>query len=134
MSDTYQAVYDAARSRMSNGDIGEAVASAVRDANLGHYVERAMSGICEAACSVADEQTRASVLFRPTLSQDGNQWCARYGSDMQSGVVGFGDTPSLAMRDFDRAWAVGGFVDLASDATGVHKHSADEKGDSCQPK
>lgn len=49
------------------------------------------------------ELQAASVLFRPNLSVDGDQWCAMYGNDLQSGVAGFGVSPSKAMDDFDRA-------------------------------
>lgn len=42
MSDTYQAIYDATRSKINNGDIGSAVESAIRDMNLSFYVENAM--------------------------------------------------------------------------------------------
>lgn len=52
------------------------------------------------------DRTRPSVLFRPTLSIDGNQWCALYGSNLQEGVAGFGDSPDLAMQDFDRHWTM----------------------------
>lgn len=45
-----------------------------------------------------------STIFRPKLSLDGDQWCALYGDNLQSGVAGFGDSPALAMADFDRAW------------------------------
>lgn len=50
-------------------------------------------------------QDRPSVLFRPHLSIDGNQWCALYGDNLQDGVAGFGDSPEAAMRDFDQAWS-----------------------------
>ena len=53
---------------------------------------------------VASNYERPSVLFRPKLSVDGDQWCAMYGDDLQSGVGGFGDSPAKAMYDFDRAW------------------------------
>jgi hypothetical protein len=53
---------------------------------------------------VASNYERPSVLFRPKLSVDGDQWCAMYGDDLQSGVGGFGDSPEKAMYDFDRAW------------------------------
>ena len=53
---------------------------------------------------VASSYERPSVLFRPKLSVDGDQWCAMYGDDLQSGVAGFGVSPSKAMDDFDRAW------------------------------
>lgn len=44
------------------------------------------------------------VLMRPTLSIDGNQWCALYGVNLHDGVAGFGDTPAKAMVDFDKNW------------------------------
>ena len=50
------------------------------------------------------EQQRPSVLYRPALERDGDQWCALYGADLQQGVAGFGDTPSAAMYAFDKAW------------------------------
>lgn len=52
----------------------------------------------------AGEYERPSVLFRPKLSIDGDQWCALYGDNLQDGVAGFGDSPAKAMYDFDRAW------------------------------
>lgn len=36
--------------------------------------------------------------------RDGDQWCVLLGKDIQSGVVGFGDSPSAAMLDFVRSW------------------------------
>lgn len=45
-----------------------------------------------------------SVLFRPRLSIDGNQWCALYGDNLQDGVAGFGNSPEAAMASFDKAW------------------------------
>jgi hypothetical protein len=53
---------------------------------------------------VIEEHRRPSVLYRPALSIDGNQWCALYGANLQDGVAGFGDSPELAMWDFDKAW------------------------------
>ena len=47
---------------------------------------------------------RVSMVLRPRLSIDGNQWCALYGEDLQNGVAGFGDSPDAAMRAFDKAW------------------------------
>jgi len=99
--DTYQAVYDAVRSRISNGDIGLAVESAIRDSNLSHYAAMAF----ESVRGALSEYERPAVLFRPVLSLDGDQWCALYGSNLQCGVSGFGDSPEAAMRDFDREWS-----------------------------
>ncbi len=50
------------------------------------------------------ERERPSMLFRPRLFIDGNQWCALYGDDIQNGVAGFGSSPKKAYEDFDRAW------------------------------
>lgn len=53
---------------------------------------------------VLDQFLRPSVLYRPSLSIDGNKWCALYGSNLQDGVSGFGDSPDEAMFHFDKAW------------------------------
>jgi hypothetical protein len=45
-----------------------------------------------------------SAVWKPKIFIDGNQWCALYGENLQDGVAGFGDSPSLAMFDFDKAW------------------------------
>lgn len=50
------------------------------------------------------EYSRPSVMFRPRVNIDGNQWCALYGENLQDGVAGFGDSPDAAMRDFDEQW------------------------------
>ena len=57
------------------------------------------------ACAAEEARMRPSVLYRPALSIDGNQYCALYGEDLASGVAGFGDTAEEAMRAFDNAWA-----------------------------
>lgn len=101
--DTYQPIYDAVRSRLGNTDVGTAIESAFREANLSHYAAMA----AESAREASAEQCRPSVLFRPSLSLDGDQWCALYGQDLQDGVAGFGDSPANAMNDFDRAWMQG---------------------------
>lgn len=56
------------------------------------------------ASNTLAEQSRPSVLFRPTLSQDGNKWRALYGDNITTGVTGVGDTPDDAMRNFDERW------------------------------
>lgn len=62
---------------------------------------------------------RPSVLFRPKIYPDGNMWCALYGEDIQCGVAGFGDSPAIAMADFDNNW-----VKRISDTT----EAADDRG------
>jgi hypothetical protein len=67
---------------------------------IAHAAQMAGVGVQVAAA----QYERPSVLYRPSLSIDGNQWCALYGENMQDGVSGFGDSPSAAMWDFDQAW------------------------------
>ena len=98
--DTYQAVYDAVRSRISGGNVGDAVAQAIRDQNCGHHVQQAAYEWQIAA----GEQQRPCVVFKPNLSKDGNEWCVLFGSNLQEGVAGFGKTPAEAMLAFDKAW------------------------------
>jgi hypothetical protein len=68
--------------------------------SIAHAAERSMINIDQ----VFQEWRRPSVLFRPRLSIDGNQWMALYGENLQDGVAGFGDSPELAMFDFDFQW------------------------------
>jgi hypothetical protein len=53
---------------------------------------------------VAECLTDPSVMYRPSLSIDGNKWCALYGENLQDGVTGFGDSPAAAMQDFNKNW------------------------------
>ena len=98
--DAYQPIYDAVRSKISNGDIGAAVEQSMREANFSHHAAM----VSNAFICAAEEQQRPSVLFRPKLMIEGDQWCALYGSNLQEGVAGFGDSPTKAMWDFDREW------------------------------
>jgi len=98
--DTYQPLYDAVRSRLSNGDIGAAIETAMRDANLGHYAMQAAETIRQAV----SEYERPCAVFRPKIAPDGNAWIALYGDNLQEGVAGCGDSPAEAMRAFDNAW------------------------------
>lgn len=101
MSDSYQPIYDAVRSRISNGDIGHAVQEVAWQAlDISH----AKAMLQEQIYSVGSQMTRPSAIYRPTISIDGNQWCALYGENLQDGVAGFGDSPDLAMYAFDKAW------------------------------
>lgn len=105
MSDSYQAIYDATRSRISNGDIGRAVESVLREANLSHYVERAFYDAGLLITEAVAQHKRPCVLFRPSLSIDGNKYCALYGSNLMDGIAGFGDSAEEALADFDLNFA-----------------------------
>lgn len=100
MSETYDAVYSAVRSRITGGDVGSAVEQAVRDQNWSHYVMQAFERITQEFC----EYSRPSVLFRPRLAKDGDAWIACYGDNLAEGCVGSGTTPAAAMASFDIAW------------------------------
>ena len=72
------------------------------------YQSMAANAICHQAFltgeTMRQEYTRPAITLKPKLSQDGDQWCALYGEDLQSGVAGFGPSPIEAMEAFDRAF------------------------------
>ena len=47
---------------------------------------------------------RPAILFKPRLFPAGDQWCALFGEDLQTGVCGFDASAGDAMRDFDKKW------------------------------
>ena len=63
----------------------------------------ARMAIVEACCFVQS----ASVLYRPRIFPDGDQWCCLLGANLMEGISGFGDTPEQACRDFDKAFSSG---------------------------
>ena len=67
----------------------------------------AQNMLCKAAeveFQTAIEKSQFSIILRPRLFIDGNMWCALYGKNLQDGVAGFGETPALAMQDFDKSF------------------------------
>lgn len=60
--------------------------------------ERYITG---AAITTAELALVASL--KPRISIDGNQWCCLWGENLQDGVAGFGDSPMLAIYDFNKA-------------------------------
>lgn len=101
MSDSHQAIYDATRSRISSVNSHDVIANAAREA---FDISYARALLQEQIASVGHEMVRPSVLYRPTVSLDGNMYCALYGEDLMAGVAGFGETMEDAMRDFDKNW------------------------------
>ena len=102
MSDNYQAVYDAVSSRFHGCDTSQALESAISNAFSNAYVIPEVVRACMS--DVANEMMRPFVLLRPKMYPDGDQWCALYGDDLQSGVCGFGETPAKAATQFDIEW------------------------------
>lgn len=41
-------------------------------------------------------------ILKPRVSIDGNQYCVLYGSNLQEGIAGFGDTINQAIGDFNK--------------------------------
>lgn len=108
MTDSYQAIYDAVRSRISNGDIGRAVEDVCRNSfDISHqtaclYQDASMA--IEHFAEAGRQQQRPFMLLRPKIYIDGNMWCALYGENLQDGVAGFGETPHKASVQFDIEW------------------------------
>jgi len=100
MSESYNAIYDAVRSRISRFDGQSLIDRIAYQFDFSHQIQR----IQEEFISVAHDMQQPAVLFRPKLSIDGNMWCALYGDNLQDGVAGFGESPSKAMEDFDKNW------------------------------
>ena len=53
---------------------------------------------------VQQEEFSLIEQLKPKFSIDGNQFCVMYGDNPMEGVCGFGDTPYLAVLDFNRNW------------------------------
>lgn len=108
MSDSYQAIYDAVRSRISGGNVGEAVADVARqsfDISMTVAILGQEFGLAaERQRQAADEAMRPAAIFKPLVFIDGNKWCALYGVNLQDGVAGFGDSPAEATAAFDAEW------------------------------
>src|SRR5262245_17172364 len=97
MSDSYQAIYQAAKQQIGRVDTEAALREAFDISFQKQHLQQEIYAI-------SHEMQRPSVLYRPTVEPDGNKWCALYGADLMSGVCGFGDTPEEAMADFDNNW------------------------------
>jgi len=97
MTDTYQAIYDAVRSKILGGDIGHVIHEvAWRQLDISHTVAM----LNQEFSIVAAEMQRPSVLYAPGVTHDGSKWTATYW-----GVSGIGNSPDAAMRNFDKNWS-----------------------------
>jgi hypothetical protein len=101
MSDSYQAIYDAVRSRISGGNIADAVTEVARSAfDISHMTFQIKGDIDGLLYDLSQPFTR----LRPKMYLDGNMWCALYGENIQEGVCGFGGSPQKASEAFNAAW------------------------------
>jgi len=71
---------------------------------LSGYQFEAVNVLANGFYALGDALQRPSVVWRPRLYRDGDQWCALYGENLQDGCAGFGDTPEEAMAAFDAEW------------------------------
>lgn len=59
-----------------------------------------------------------SSALKPTLTKDGDMWCALHGENLQVGVAGFGPTPAMALIAFETAMcSVNGSHEIERKAT-----------------
>lgn len=100
--DNYQAVYDAVRSRVGHVD-ADSVLREFLYSNMGD-VGHAFHNAAQELQFASQQQSRPSAIYKPSIYRDGDKWCALYGDNLQEGVCGFGDSPSLAMESFDEAF------------------------------
>lgn len=108
--DTYQAIYDAVRSKISGGDIGDAVRDVCYERiDFGRYADI----ICQEMVIAAQAHATPSAVMRPSIFADGDMWCALYGANIHEGVCGFGKTPSEASAQFDVSWLTRSTPDAA---------------------
>lgn len=99
MSDSYQAIYDAVRSRISGGNIAEAV----RDVAFQAFdISHMKAYLQQEFCSAAYEMQRPCAVFKPTIQSDGDMWTVLLGDDPQTGVFATGATPAEAMSNWDQ--------------------------------
>ena len=75
--------------------------------DFSHEAYIVKTAICEEAAIIRAALTAPHVLLKPDIYPDGDQWCALLGSDLQTGVSGFGDTPAAAVAEFDKCWREG---------------------------
>jgi hypothetical protein len=107
--DSYQAIYDAVSQRIGRPDVERAIVEATRGSfDISHAVAMIQGEISGAVYDwqmAARDAGRPFVLLKPRIFIDQGHWCALYGENLQDGVAGFGDSPELASREFDKNWA-----------------------------
>lgn len=56
------------------------------------------------AAAIESQEMNLVATLKPRIFIDGNQWCVLLGENVQDGIHGFGETPRLAVYDFNKAW------------------------------
>jgi len=60
-------------------------------------------GEAQLAAAIEAQEYNLVALLGLAPYPDGNAWCVLWGPNLQEGVAGFGDTPYLAVLDFNKA-------------------------------
>lgn len=81
---------------LNNTNSGELASRLHHDADIQH---QSIMGVL-----IENEEYNLFRILKPKLYPDGNQWCVLYGENITIGVAGFGDTPYLAILDFNKSW------------------------------
>lgn len=92
-----QEIYDAVRSKIHMPDVETIMRNAFD-------VSWQVDSIKNEFLNAAYELQRPCVIFKPTLSKDGDHWIAIFGENLQEGVAGCGKSPAEAMYNFDEKW------------------------------
>ena len=53
---------------------------------------------------IESEEYNLFTILKPKIYQDGNQWCVLLGENIMLGICGFGDSPYLAILDFNKSF------------------------------
>jgi hypothetical protein len=72
--------------------------------SIGEHAETLYARAAQLAYARELDLGRPSMMLRPKVFMDVDQWCALYGDNLQDGVAGFGSSPERAYYDFDRNW------------------------------
>ena len=60
------------------------------------------ANVIEQNYQAAQKRNSWAVVYGLVPFKDGNQWCVLLGKDIQEGICGFGDTPVMAIYNFDK--------------------------------
>ena len=69
---------------------------------MSHFEDRTEES--RLAAAIEAQEFNLVALLKPKIMMDGNKWCVLWGENLHDGVAGFGDSPILAVYDFNKAW------------------------------
>ena len=75
-----------------------------------HEINETLNFLSRIAGSL-ERLSSPAAIFKPKVFPDGKLWCALYGENLHEGIAGFGETPELAIDDFNATWEKAKTVD-----------------------